>query len=441
MGQHYDLSRMMCNYWVNFIKTGDPNGNDADGKPMPYWYPYEKEKPCEMIFMSDRPVVNCGWVTPFKEFLQEQIKKTLSIGKIFHKEWLEPIWEGGYCFRETFAAVADENGCRASFLWTPKEVLSVESYDGETVYEEGIDYLVEGDELVIPEGSHIPVTGWDTFLYPDFDTAKKAGEASEFAKDFGPLVTTNGKFLNLCAVGNPKLVTEKQIAVTYKATKKELLSAPESQLDKLPKLSAKLEVGEPVKIVLYGDSVCCGCDCSGMYGQKPGQPTWAELLFHQMEEKWQSPVCFHNTSVGGVDSEWAIENSSQRAANFHPDLVILGFGMNDRCGMEEYRNKTGRLIEAIRKVSPKTEFLLIASTLPNELAATEPHHFWAHQDEYSESLKGLEGMGVAIADIQAVQKEIGKRKRYIDITGNWLNHPNDYLARILAQVVIKTLGM
>ena len=149
---------MMCNYWVNFIKTGDPNGNDADGKPMPYWYPYEKEKPCEMIFMSDRPVVNCGWVTPFKEFLQEQIKKTLSIGKIFHKEWLEPIWEGGYCFRETFAAVADENGCRASFLWTPKEVLSVESYDGETVYEEGIDYLVEGDELVIPEGSHIPVT-------------------------------------------------------------------------------------------------------------------------------------------------------------------------------------------------------------------------------------------------------------------------------------------
>ena len=178
-----------------------------------------------------------------------------------------------------------------------------------------------------------------------------------------------------------------------------------------------------------------------MYGQKPGQPTWAELLFHQMEEKWQSPVCFHNTSVGGVDSEWAIENSSQRAANFHPDLVILGFGMNDRCGMEEYRNKTGRLMEAIRKVSPKTEFLLIASTLPNELAATEPHHFWAHQDEYSESLKGLEGMGVAIADIQAVQKEIGKRKRYIDITGNWLNHPNDYLARILAQVVIKTLGM
>ena len=40
-----------------------------------------------------------------------------------------------------------------------------------------------------------------------------------------------------------------------------------------------------------------------------------------------------------------------------------------------------------------------------------------------------------------VVKEIAKRKRYIDITGNWLNHPTDYLARILSQVVIKTLGM
>ena len=160
-----------------------------------------------------------------------------------------------------------------------------------------------------------------------------------------------------------------------------------------------------------------------------------------MEEKWKSPICFHNTSVGGVDSDWAIENAVQRAGAYQPDLVILGFGMNDRCGMEEYRNKTNKLMEVIRKVSLETEFLLLATTLPNELADTEPYHFWAHQDEYSESLMGLEGAGVAVADIQAVQKEIGKRKRYIDITGNWLNHPNDYLARIQAQVVIETLGL
>jgi len=36
-GHHYDLSRKMCNYWTNFAKYGNPNGNDADGTPMVEW--------------------------------------------------------------------------------------------------------------------------------------------------------------------------------------------------------------------------------------------------------------------------------------------------------------------------------------------------------------------------------------------------------------------
>ncbi len=39
-GHHFDLARKMCNYWTNFAKTGDPNGNDADGTPMPEWKAY-----------------------------------------------------------------------------------------------------------------------------------------------------------------------------------------------------------------------------------------------------------------------------------------------------------------------------------------------------------------------------------------------------------------
>ena len=43
-GVHYDLARRMCNYWTNFAKTGDPNGPDDDGKPMPQWQPTGKEE-------------------------------------------------------------------------------------------------------------------------------------------------------------------------------------------------------------------------------------------------------------------------------------------------------------------------------------------------------------------------------------------------------------
>ncbi len=49
-GKHYDLARIMCNYWANFIKTGDPNGLDADGTPMPYWKPFTDDEPNRMWF-------------------------------------------------------------------------------------------------------------------------------------------------------------------------------------------------------------------------------------------------------------------------------------------------------------------------------------------------------------------------------------------------------
>ena len=52
-GHHFDLARKMCNYWTNFAKTGDPNGCDADGTPMPLWQPFTPENRCEIRFMDD----------------------------------------------------------------------------------------------------------------------------------------------------------------------------------------------------------------------------------------------------------------------------------------------------------------------------------------------------------------------------------------------------
>ena len=52
-GHHFDLSRKMCNYWTNFAKTGDPNGNDADGTPMPQWTRFSKESPRNIQFFDD----------------------------------------------------------------------------------------------------------------------------------------------------------------------------------------------------------------------------------------------------------------------------------------------------------------------------------------------------------------------------------------------------
>lgn len=52
-GRHYDLARIMCNYWTNFAKYGDPNGDDVDGLPMPRWEPYSTEQPFLMSLDLD----------------------------------------------------------------------------------------------------------------------------------------------------------------------------------------------------------------------------------------------------------------------------------------------------------------------------------------------------------------------------------------------------
>lgn len=49
-GKHYDLARQMCNYLAAFVKTGDPNCQDADGSEQARWIPWSDAAPSRMTF-------------------------------------------------------------------------------------------------------------------------------------------------------------------------------------------------------------------------------------------------------------------------------------------------------------------------------------------------------------------------------------------------------
>ena len=51
-GRHFDLARQMCDYFANFIKTGDPNGTGKDFRELPKWLPYEENSKAEMEFLG-----------------------------------------------------------------------------------------------------------------------------------------------------------------------------------------------------------------------------------------------------------------------------------------------------------------------------------------------------------------------------------------------------
>ncbi len=77
-GKHYDLARIMCNYWSNFIKYGDPNGCDADGTKMPYWSPYTLDTPHGMLFSTDGPYLMKEEDSDYIKFLIERVTQDLA---------------------------------------------------------------------------------------------------------------------------------------------------------------------------------------------------------------------------------------------------------------------------------------------------------------------------------------------------------------------------
>ena len=76
-GKHYDLARQMCDYWCNFIKTGDPNGEDSQQETLPYWPQFDPKEPVRMRFADAAAPVKCP-ETALKHFLLEEYLKKVS---------------------------------------------------------------------------------------------------------------------------------------------------------------------------------------------------------------------------------------------------------------------------------------------------------------------------------------------------------------------------
>lgn len=54
-GKHYDLARWVSGYWINFIKSGNPNGTDVIDEELPEWKPYTMDDPF-MLEFNNKPV-------------------------------------------------------------------------------------------------------------------------------------------------------------------------------------------------------------------------------------------------------------------------------------------------------------------------------------------------------------------------------------------------
>lgn len=228
---------------------------------------------------------------------------------------------------------------------------------------------------------------------------------------------------------------DRQLMVTYEHTASNW-TGPRPQLANatLSRTLLRLNSGVPLKLVLYGDSISEGFNASGFAATRaqPYQQSWGELVCDSLRQAYASSITFKNKALRGTTSTWGAQNVDALVRDERPDLVIIAFGMNDGAApnsitADAFKANVQTMITRVRSLSPNADFVLVTPTLPRvpSLQAT-----------YKAALSSLVGPGVALADMTGVhQTLLASSKRFEDMTGNNVNHPNDFLIRWYAQTV------
>ena len=140
--------------------------------------------------------------------------------------------------------------------------------------------------------------------------------------------------------------------------------------------------------------------------------------------------------------QWGVEHAAELVPPCKPDLVILGFGMNSmQESAEDYQRAMLSIIRTIRKDCLDCEFVLVSPMIPNpEIKGFQNNQLPAQQEALYQIATATEG--ACVAPVHSVFLEITARgKQYLDLTGNCINHPNDFSVRIYAQTVLQTLDV
>ena len=338
---------------------------------------------------------------------------------------LRPLWKGSRIENETLLPTAyGGKPAEADFAFVPSKITSVKNYALDRTYEEGKDYVLKGRTLCLAKNSSIPFFNYAE-LYHNNPEAKT-----------GVMPTVDGGYM---AFSESSLFNDKQLAVTYERSNPWKGPVPKPAKKLLPKSFRILEAGKPLKLVVFGDSISTGASASGKMSQPPYMPGWPDLVAGELARNYGSDIDFINSSLGGMLSNWGRDTVDGLVSFEKPDLVVIGFGMNDAgipFSAEQYTENTRAMLESIRKQNSDAEFILLMSFQPNsKWRSLEP------MPDYLEALEKMEGPGIAVADVWSIHGYLLEHKTYWDMTGNHVNHPNDFMARIYAQVILARLGV
>ncbi len=339
----------------------------------------------------------------------------------------EPLRSGPLVYREACMPMTTNRASEVTppLLYPARRIVEVLHNGTGARLLEGRDWVLRDGRLVLPPGTRAPVQVEHEF----FVRQPKPGEVAASAAKPQPqsVVLVEGTWYH-----------ERQLEVTYEPASREwTVPAQRGSLDSLPRLKRRLAAKAPVRVILFGDSISFGGNASKVQGGWPYQPCFGELVAWELERRTGSRVTFMNHSRGGAGAAYGASQAASQVGWFKPDVVLVGFGMNDRRPERQktFRADMEKIIDTIRATSPETEFVVVTPMQNNPKQPDKGEAIWSIRDE---TLK-ISRPGLAFADVTVVERELLKYKNYLDFSGNGANHPNDFIHRIYAQCILEVL--
>ena len=334
---------------------------------------------------------------------------------MFDARLLEPFWLSTTIRGESLFFVDRGDGVRvASLLFEHVDRLSLTSATGEVQFEHGLDFVVDGDAGVVrlTPRSRIPFATLAA-LYPAHEP-------------FVLIADEDDQFHRL------------QAAATYVHPPDQWRGyVPRVAALELPRTLQRLATAQPLTVCVTGDSISEGYNASGVTGAPPRQPPYASLVAAGLQHVGDLQVTLNNFAISGWTADHGVADVA-RVADARPDLVIVGYGMNDAGYAEpqDYAANIGGIMSGVRAVSPDAEFVLVAPMLPSP---RWDYPVLERFGAYRNALSQLCGPGAALADLTSLWTDLLVRKTHHDLTGNGINHPNDFGHRLYAQVILALL--
>jgi hypothetical protein len=271
------------------------------------------------------------------------------------------------------------------------------------IYIEGVDYIVDYDKGEIQRTIHSSIPDYSKHvLYEnkDFDHTKFTDFSNHPYFVWVDYVTKNG----------------------------ERLAKPNDQSKFLVNFRKKLESGQQLSIVSYGNSITAGGEASSTeYRFQSIYGNYLKSIFPQANFK------IEDVSIPGYSSKQGIEWWDTYIGKTSPDLVLVGWGMNDHNkggnSPEQFRKNLVKLVGMIKE-RKNAEVILYSAFPPNN-----DWHYGSHSMElYAAATKqaALEA-NCAYVDVYSTWMKVFKRKDQSSLLGNNINHPNDFGHWLYAQ--------